>query len=282
MKNRFALVASLTALSLAAGGPSAGAAVTIGQLAPNGTPSQCTLSPTDRAQPDAVVPSLPPASALVISSWSFNAGPGAGQTMAMKVFRKIVDPSILQAVGHDGPRAITPGTVNTFSTNVPVQPGDFIGTNQPTSVGTACLFSAPGASHLFNHPSNLGDGQAADFSAFPDNRVNVSAVVSPASSFTLGTLTRNTKRGTATLRLSLPNPGELTASGNGVGASSAARAVISKSVGAGPAQLLIKAKGKKKRKLNETGKVKLKVKITYTPTGGDPSTQTKPVKLRKL
>jgi len=47
-------------------------------------------------------------------------------------------------------------------------------------------------------------------------------------------------------------------------------------------------KGKAKKKLNKTGKVKVKVKVTYTPNGtasgdliGDPSTQTKRVKLIK-
>ena len=44
---------------------------------------------------------------------------------------------------------------------------------------------------------------------------------------------------------------------------------------------MYKAKGKKKRKLNETGKVKLNVAVTYTPTGGDPSTQSVKVKLKK-
>ena len=103
----------------------------------------------------------------------------------------------------------------------------------------------------------------------------------PSNAFTVGAITRNKKKGTATITVDVPNPGELTASGNGVQAASADRAVISKSVGAGQAQLLIKAKGKKKRKLNETGKVKLNVKITYTPTGGDPRTQSIKVKLKK-
>ena len=57
--------------------------------------------------------------------------------------------------------------------------------------------------------------------------------------------------------------------------------MISKSVPAGLAQLLIKARGKKQKKLNETGKVKLNVAVTYTPTGGDPNTQSTKVKLRK-
>ena len=46
-------------------------------------------------------------------------------------------------------------------------------------------------------------------------------------------------------------------------------------------KLTIGAKGKKKRALNETGNIKVKSKITYTPTGGDPSTQSVKVKLKK-
>jgi hypothetical protein len=80
--------------------------------------------------------------------------------------------------------------------------------------------------------------------------------------------------------VNVPNPGELTASGKGVNAAGAA--VISKAVTAGTASLLIKAKGKKKRKLNENGKVKVNPTITYTPTGGDPSTQSRKLKLKKL
>ena len=101
--------------------------------------------------------------------------------------------------------------------------------------------------------------------------LNVTAVVAPSNSFTFGATTRNKKKGTATLTVNLPNPGELTASGKDVNVAGAA--VISKAVTARTASLLIKARGKKKHKLNDTGKVKLNPAITYTPTGGDPSTQ---------
>lgn len=49
----------------------------------------------------------------------------------------------------------------------------------------------------------------------------------------------------------------------------------------GAVKFLIKAKGKKRKTLNEAGKVKLKPKITFTPTGGDPSTQSTKLKLKK-
>jgi len=106
-------------------------------------------------------------------------------------------------------------------------------------------------------------------------------VTSPSNVFTVGGLTRNKKRGTATLAVNVPNSGELTGSGNGAKVSRASRATVSKTVAPGTAQLLIKAKGKKKQKLNLTGKVKLNIAVTYTPNGGSPRTQSIKVKLRK-
>jgi hypothetical protein len=102
-----------------------------------------------------------------------------------------------------------------------------------------------------------------------------------SNSFTIDGVTRNKKKGTATITATLPFAGDLTGSGNGVKAASAAGAVISKSVGAGTAQLVIKAKGKKRKKLNQKGKVKLSVAVTYTATGGSAKTQTVKVKLKK-
>lgn len=102
-----------------------------------------------------------------------------------------------------------------------------------------------------------------------------------SSGFTIDAITRNKKKGTATITVSAQFPGELIATGKGVKASSAGLAVTSKSVGAGQSQLLIKAKKKKKRKLNQKGKVKLNVAVTYTPTGGNAKTQSVKVKLKK-
>jgi hypothetical protein len=103
----------------------------------------------------------------------------------------------------------------------------------------------------------------------------------PSNVFTLGTTQRSKKKGTATLNIMLPNPGELTASGSGVTVTSAGQATIAQAVSAGPARVLIKAKGRKKAKLNRTGEVKVAVAITYTPTNGTANTQTVKVKLKK-
>ncbi len=107
--------------------------------------------------------------------------------------------------------------------------------------------------------------------------------LNPPNSFNLGSARRNKKKGTATLPVTVPGPGTLALGGSGIkaltagGGPSAGTAVL----GAGTVELLIKPKGKKKRKLNETGKVKVKPTITYTPTGGDPATQSRKLKLKK-
>jgi subtilisin-like proprotein convertase family protein len=106
--------------------------------------------------------------------------------------------------------------------------------------------------------------------------------IKPSNVFTLGAVTRNKKKGTARLTVNVPGPGELALSGNGVKTADTAGAVAAKTVpAAGKVRLLIRAKGKKKRKLNETGKVKVMPSVTFTPTGGDPSTQARKLKLKK-
>jgi hypothetical protein len=263
--------------------------VTIGQLAPGSPPPvACDAGPRDEAQPTVtsgnayVVPPLPPASALVVTSWSHSAAAGAGQMLTMKMFRQVAG-STYMAVGHDGPRALAPGTVNTFPASIAVKPGDVLGVNNVNAgtVNNACYFAALGESFL-ERVGDLADGASGAFGSGSNGRVNATAVVAPDNRFTLGDVDRNKKKGTATLTVNVPNPGELALSGNGLKTASAAGAVVAKTVTApGDVKLKIRAKGKKKRKLNETGKVKVKPNITFTPTGGDPAMQSRKLKLKK-
>jgi hypothetical protein len=277
---RLGVAACLAALSLAANPLPTTASVTIGRLAPNasilcpaGDPGYDYAQLTVTSGNAYVVPG-----AGTITSWSHNARSGSNQTLTMKMFRKVADPAFYEVVGHDGPHPLAANLLNTFPASIPVKPGDILGLHSGGAASTACYFSAPGESYRVK-AGNLNDGQGGSFGP-GSGLLNISAVFVPSNTFTLGKTKLNKKKGTAALKLTLPNSGELTGSGKGVQAS-AGRAEISKSVSAGPAQLLIKAKGKKKRKLNDTGKVKLNVAITFTPTGGDPSRQSVKVKLKK-
>ncbi len=215
-----------------------------------------------------------------ITSWSHWATSGSNQMLIMKVFRKVTDPSFYKVVGHDGPHPLTQAVLNTRLVNIPVEAGDVLGLNGTDSANVACGFDAPGDSYLFR-VGNLADGDAEAFTPVAaGRRLNISAVFSPSNSFTFGKIRRNQRKGTATIAVDVPNPGELTGSGKGVKVASAA--VISRRVTApGKVKLRIRARGSKKRRLERTGRVSVRLKVTYTPTGGDHRTRSKKLRLKK-
>jgi len=168
------------------------------------------------------------------------------------------------------------------------------GTDFMSSTPGTTIYSGPEGTWVFTVPFGAGvvtylawdlcgelDGCGTDFSFQDDWYRVLNSAVNLSNAFTIDAITRNKKKGTATITGKVPFTGELIGTGNGVKASSAGGAVISKAVGAGQAQLLIKAKGKKRKKLKRKGKVKLNVSISYTATGGSPTTQTVKLKLKK-
>jgi virginiamycin B lyase len=110
----------------------------------------------------------------------------------------------------------------------------------------------------------------------------------PSNEFSFGKLKRNKRRGTATLIVFAPGPGELALNGKGLvkqrtTADGGNLRTIERALTAtGKVKLRIKAKGRKRRKLNRTGRVKVAAKVTYTPTFGLPATKTRKIRLRKL
>jgi hypothetical protein len=275
-----ALVGCLAGLTLAVSAPPA-SAVTIGQLA--GTPtdsceafSQDLIQPTVTSGNPYVVPSTGGVTTWTVTSWSTNGSAApAGQSMALKIFRKVADPATYMVVGHEGPHGLVVGP-NTFAANLQVKAGDVLGANRVG--GGACVFDAPGDSILLLF-ANLADGSSGNFEPFDDVRLNASAEIAPTNDFTVGKLKRK-PNGTAILKVNVPNPGNLQVLGKGVKGSSA-DAVAAKRVAAGTAKLVIRAKGKKKAKLADSGKATVKPKISFTPTGGTASIESRKVKLRR-
>ena len=277
-----ALIAAVSATAgLAFGVPSA-SAVTVGQLAQ--TPENaCEVNPYDLVQPTVnsgnayVVPSTGGVTTWTVTSWSTNrAADPPGQSMALKFFRKVAEPTTFMVVAHEGPHSLVAG-VNSFPANLTVKAGDVLGAN--VTGGGACGFTAPGENVLFLIDSNLGDGQSAAFDTVDDTRLNVTASITPTSDFTLGKV-KARKNGTATLRVTVPNPGQLRVAGKGVKGSPAG-AVAAKQVPAGTTKVVIRAKGKKRKLLARNGRVKVTPKISFTPTGGKQSFVTRKVKLRR-
>jgi hypothetical protein len=200
--------------------------------------------------------------------------------------------------GSDGNLALTatlqPSAAGTFfeggpSTLTSLSLTEFLGSTPGTT-----MYSSAEGTWVFTVPFGSGNVTYVgwDLCGEPDECDNnapaaedgwyqvLDNAMQPNNKFTINGIARNKKKGNATITLTVPNPGELVASGSGVKAASAG-AVISKAVGAGQATLVIKAQGKKKKKLKTKGKTKLNVAITYTPTGGRATTQSVKVKLKK-
>lgn len=101
-------------------------------------------------------------------------------------------------------------------------------------------------------------------------------VTASFSSFALGKkVTRNRKRGTATLTVNVGGPGQLALVGKKVKPRSRAVAAV------GKVKFLIKAKGKAAKALRKRGKAKVRFDVVYTPTGGQSASSGKVVTLRR-
>jgi PKD repeat protein len=100
-------------------------------------------------------------------------------------------------------------------------------------------------------------------------------LVKARNSFTIGKLKRNRKKGTATLTVTVPEPGSVVVSGKGI------RKATVRTTKAGALKVPLKAGGKGLKRLNEKGKLKARLKIAYSPDGGDTSTQQHSVTLQK-
>jgi hypothetical protein len=96
----------------------------------------------------------------------------------------------------------------------------------------------------------------------------------PSNAFTLAKPRLNKNNGTATLVATIPGSGELVLHGTGLGALTKA------ANGAGKVTLTVKPAKQTNRRLNRTGKANITARVTYTPTGGDPRTQSKKLTLR--
>jgi hypothetical protein len=166
---------------LAACTPSAFGSVTIGQLPPGPAPANCgggstleTAQPTVTSGTSYVVPPM----GATITSWSTQANNQPNQGMEMKVYRPLMGLSYV-VVGHDGPFHLTPSQVNTFATNLAVQPGDVLGLSVPPPfLNVACGFNAPGEQWLRSiNAADTADGSSVTFAPVPGLRDNISAQV---------------------------------------------------------------------------------------------------------
>ena len=117
------------------------------------------------------------------------------------------------------------------------------------------------------------DGTGVDQAFITPERRHAVAV---AVNFSLGKLRRNRNRGTAKLTVEVPAPGDVALAQTKKLKGSELRADAAEKV-----RLPIKPRGKAKQQLAEKGKAMVRADVTYSPDGGEPTTQSKEIKLIK-
>jgi hypothetical protein len=256
----------------------ASAELTIGQVAPSaGLLQTCPMEATDLVQPSVTAGGnlYSARAAGTITSWSTRSG-GPG-SYTLKVFRRTTDPDVFRVIAHSGPHALSAG-LNSFTANLTVSSGDLIGLNA-RGAGNTCAFGSPG-DFVLTSGGNLPDGGSGNFppgGAMGNVRLNLSATLVPTNAFSFLRITRDRRKGTATLEILVSNPGSVTLVGNGLKAKRATKTVAVPGV----VRFGIAVTGNKEKRLERKGRVSLQLYATFTPTGGDPAVQTLGIALKK-
>ncbi len=136
---------------------------------------------------------------------------------------------------------------------------------------------ASGASvtHTYTEPGTYRvTATASDAAGTPVSAAGTISI-QPSNRFAIGRLSRNRRRGTATLFLTVPGPGRLVLSGKAV------RKTSRRARRAGRVKLPVRARGAALRRLARRGKVRLVLKIAFTPDGGTTLVEEKGVMLVK-
>lgn len=183
---RLALAAALTTMALAGSAGTAGAAVTVGQVA---GPTQTNNCPPETALLTLTVSSGPgftvPAPGGVITSWTTRTDASNNGTDAkLKVYRATADPDEFLVVGQSEFQPFTsPGVKGPFLTRISVQAGDWVSL-LPGGNGGPCLAITSDNGDQSRVTQGAGDtptGQNTPFFACCNlgQRGNVAAVLEP-------------------------------------------------------------------------------------------------------
>jgi hypothetical protein len=205
----------------------------------------------------------------------------------------------ISCIRSDVPDQVETASQGTGSIDCPAAPGNPAGnqTSDPAElfvpgtddwhlrIGSPAVDKGPssapggdGALDLDRNPrlaDGDGDGVAAtDLGAFelqPE-----AGPPSPSNEFEFVKVKRNKRKGTAKLIVRVPGPGELD-----LKRTKKLKRTDEDAEAAGKSRLAIRSRGKARKRLDASGKTRVRAKVTYTPTGGEPNTKSKRIKLRK-
>jgi PKD domain len=130
-------------------------------------------------------------------------------------------------------------------------------------------------SHVYSAPGSYTVGVTAVDALNKTATATGTILVKARNYFTIGKLKKNRRKGTATLTVTIPEPGTLVASGRGI------RKATVRSAKAGTVKVPLKAAGKGRKALNRKGRLKARLKVAYSPDGGDANSKQLRVTLEK-
>jgi hypothetical protein len=160
------------------------------------------------------------------------------------------------------------GTTTSYGTSVPVPDADAGSSEGFVPVAQQVTGLQPATTYHFRLvATNSAGPRTSEDGTF--TTPSAGSGVPPSNQFSVGSAT--TKGATATLAISVPDPGTLSASGRDLKSASAT------ATGAGTVKLKLKLNGagSKALKKAKNHKLKLKVKINFQPAGGSPGTAIK-------
>lgn len=252
---------------------SAAAVVTLGSPMPvpatSGVPG-CGTPPCVHSQsalPGRTVSS--PVNGTIVR-WRFDYS-AATSTVRLRVVRPLASGGLFSS----GPELTFVGLPQEIPSSIPISIGDRIAIEGVAGPGNPVGLTGVTGAKLESWDPPPPDGVATpqtfdsvDFELF------LNADVEPANAFTVDGVTKNKRKGTAELRVSLPNPGRLEAAGALV------RPASTTAAAPGKVELKLKPAKKARKGLRRRGKAGGKVSLTYTPDFGAAGTQTVKVGLK--
>jgi PKD repeat protein len=189
---------------------------------------------------------------------------------------------LVEAAGYDavppGLTAVSIPSTGTVGTPVqfaaspvddwPIGPARF-------AFGDGTAASGDGVSHAYLAPGTYQVTATAEDAARTTTSSHGTITIVARNQFTIGHLSLNRRKGTATLSVTVPEPGRLVLTGPGVKRASVSFATP------GTVKLPVRATGKSGRRLVEEGRLKALLKVAYSPDGGTTNVRHKKVMLVK-
>jgi hypothetical protein len=141
--------------------------------------------------------------------------------------------------------------------------------------GDGAAAEGTSVSHAYSAPGSYTVRVAAKDGVGRTSTGTGTVLVKARNYFTIGKLSKNRKKGTATLTVTVPEPGVLALTGKGI------KGATARTAKAAAVKIAVRAAGKSLKSLNRKGRLKASLKIAYSPDGGDRSTQRHRVTLQK-